>query len=62
MTRTIYELTEEEINELKFFMLYDDVDEFYETIDEISTESVIARFGRMAFRTEDFSCNMAVAV
>lgn len=60
-TRTIYELTNEEFNELKFVMLYDDVEEFYETIDEITDESVIRKFGKLLFRREDFSCNLAAA-
>ena len=33
--RTIYELTNEEFNELKVVMLFDDCTEFYEDIDEI---------------------------
>ena len=59
--RTIYELTAEEFDELKFVMLYDDSTEFYEDIDEISDESVIMKFGKLLFRREDFSCNLAAA-
>ena len=59
--RTIYELTAEEFDELKFVMLYDDSTEFYEDIDEISDESVIMKFGKLLFRREDFSCNLVAA-
>lgn len=47
--RTVYDLTEEEIRELKMFMLYDDENEFYEDIDEISLGDVIRRFGDKVF-------------
>lgn len=56
-TRTIYELNKEEFEELRFFMLYDDENEFYDCIDEIEDEDVIRRFGGATFRREDFSCN-----
>jgi hypothetical protein len=59
--RTIYELTNEEFNELKVVMLFDDCTEFYEDIDEISDESVINKFGKLMFRREDFSCNLLKA-
>ena len=55
--KTYSELTREEINELKTIMLFDDINEFYECIDEISDRDVFSRFGQMTFRTEDFSCN-----
>lgn len=56
-TRTIYELNKEEFEELRVYMLFDDENEFYESIDEIEDEDVIRRFGGMTFRREDFSCN-----
>ena len=59
--RTIYELTNEEFNELKVVMLFDDCTEFYEDIDEISDESVINKFGNLRFRREDFTCNLPKA-
>ena len=55
--KTFYELTREEIEELKFALLFDDVNEFYESIDEISDQDVFRRFGNKMFRTSDFSCN-----
>ena len=55
--RTIFELTKEEFEELRAVMLFDDENEFYESIDEISDADVIRRFGKMEFRSSDFSCN-----
>ena len=55
--KTFYELTREEIEELKFAMLWDDANEFYESIDEISDNDVMRRFGNKMFRSSDFSCN-----
>ncbi|MBO7452621.1 MAG: hypothetical protein J6U54_20010 [Clostridiales bacterium] len=60
--RTIYELTRDEFEELKVIMLFDDAEEFYETIDEITDESVYAKFGSLLFTKNDFSCNYAIAV
>ncbi|MBO4636912.1 MAG: hypothetical protein J5685_07175 [Clostridiales bacterium] len=57
--KTIYELTEEEFEELRVIMLYDDENEFYEDIDEISDDDVIRRFENTLFRPENFSCNYA---
>ena len=55
--RTIDELTSEEYQELKIILLFSDDEQFYEDIDEITDESVIAKFGSMTFKREDFSCN-----
>ena len=55
--RTIYELNNEEFEELRFFMLFDDENEFYESIDEIEDADVIRRFGTMTFARADFACN-----
>ncbi|MCR5616911.1 MAG: hypothetical protein K6F83_01325 [Clostridiales bacterium] len=57
-TRTIYELKKEEFEELRLFMLFDEENEFFESIDEITDSEVVRRFGNMTFRREDFSCNM----
>ena len=56
--RTIYELTKDEINELKVIMLFSDDEEFYEDIDEISDDSVVQKFQSLKFRKEDFVCNL----
>lgn len=57
-TRTFAELTREEIDELKTILLFNDTEEFFESIDEISDMDVMRRFGDYSFRTEDFSCNL----
>ena len=56
--RTFYELTSDELNELKVIMLFRDDEEFYEDIDEISYNSVKQKFGNLRFRREDFACNL----
>ena len=38
-------------------MLFDDENEFYESIDEIEDADVIRRFGTMTFARADFACN-----
>ena len=55
--RNIYELTTEEFAELREYMLFDDENEFYDSIEDIDDSDVIRRFGSMTFRKEDFSCN-----
>ena len=55
--RTIKELTKAEFDELKVVMLYDDENEFYEDIDEITDEAVYERFAAFTFKTSDFACN-----
>lgn len=59
-TRTIYELNSEEFEELRTFMLFDDENEFFDSIDDISDCEVIRRFGNVTFKRSDFSCNKAV--
>ena len=56
--RTFYELTSDEVTELKFITLFSDDAEFYEDIDEISYSSVKQKFGNQRFRREDFACNL----
>lgn len=55
--RTVYQLTREEINELKEYLLFLDEEEFYEDIDEISDEDVYAKFATRTFAFCDFTCN-----
>ena len=57
-TRTVYELTTDEFNELKVIMLFSDDEEFYEDIDEITDDSVVEKCRRLRFRREDFTCNL----
>ena len=57
-TRTVYELTTDEFNELKVIMLFSDDEEFYEDIDEITDDSVVEKFRSLRFRSEDFTCNL----
>ena len=55
--RTVYELTRNEMNELKEYLLFLDEEEFYEEIDEISDEDVYLRFAEKTFAYSDFICN-----
>ena len=55
--KTVYELTSEELDELRLYMLYDDENEFYEDIDEISDSDIYARFADRLFRDKDFAWN-----
>ena len=57
MMRTVFELTREEMDELKTYMLFNDEEEFYEDIDEISDSDVYARFSDHRFSYGDFICN-----
>ncbi len=56
--RTVFELTSEEINELKEYLLFLDEEEFYEDIDEISDNDIFERFAGHTFTYGDFTCNM----
>ena len=55
--RTVQQLTPEEINELKEYLLFLDEEEFYEEIDEISDDDVYKRFAERTFAYSDFICN-----
>lgn len=55
--RTVFELTAEEIYELKEYLLFLDEEEFYEDIDEISDEDVFMKFKTRTFAYSDFTCN-----
>ena len=61
-SRTVQELSRRELNELKAYLLFNDTEDFYEHIDEITDEAVIARFSGKFFRTKDFACNRQVRV
>lgn len=55
--RTVFELTRNEMNELKEYLLFLDEEEFYEEIDEISDEDVYSKFAEKTFAYGDFICN-----
>lgn len=57
MMRTVFELTRDEMDELKAYMLFNDEEEFYEEIDEISDQDVYAKFEGYKFSYSDFTCN-----
>ena len=57
MMKTVFELTREEMDELKTYMLFNDEEEFYEDIDEISDSDVYARYEDHRFSYSDFTCN-----
>lgn len=57
MNRTVFELTREEINELKAYLLFNDEEEFYEEIDEISDQDVYRKFDGYLFSASEFICN-----
>ena len=55
--RTVYQLTRNEMNELKEYLLFLDEEEFYEEIDEISDQDVYRKFDGYLFSASDFICN-----
>ena len=57
MMRTVFELTRDEMDELKAYMLFNDEEEFFEDFDEISDEDVYAKFEGYKFSAGDFTCN-----
>lgn len=57
MMRTVFELTRDEMDELKAYMLFNDEEEFFEDFDEISDQDVYAKFEGYKFSADDFTCN-----
>lgn len=57
MMKTVFELTRDEMNELKAYLLFNDEEEFYEDIDEISDQDVYRKFEGFRFSFSDFACN-----
>ena len=55
--RTVYQLTRNEMNELKEYLLFLDEEEFYEEIDEISDADLYSKFASRTFAYSDFICN-----
>ena len=62
MMRTVFELTRDEMDELKAYMLFNDEEEFYEALDEISDEDVYRKFSGQKFSYSDFTCNACPAM
>jgi len=57
MMRTVFELTRDEMDELKAYMLFNDEEEFFEDFEEISDEDVYRKFSDHKFSYSDFTCN-----
>lgn len=55
--RQIFELSVDELNELRTIVLFDDENNFYETIEEVTDEVLYEIFGQRRFTACMFSCN-----
>ena len=57
--RTVTELTQDELQELKWNYFYDTQEEhFFDYPHEIPNETIFKHFAHISFVEEDFSCNV----